>query len=399
MLNKTILLVNDHIRLSGGGDAVIYLEKRFLESWGYKVFTIGFGDSTESNNGNYLIDLPKNSKVEKLNKFITGKRIKKEFTSLVNEIQPDLIHIHLISKFPLSIYSSDALKGVPVIQTLHGPNLFCATSWGGLKTSGPCELKIDPKCYVRGCTSLINTGLYWQLQSRYWASLENKISAFHCPSLNILNTAKRLGLSNSKYIPLGIDQIFMEEPRRIETLRPTLLFAGALAEQKGVKFLLPALAEIKKDFPTVLLKIAGRGNLLSLLKDEVERLDLGKHVEFLGFVPHEQIREFYLSGDIFLMPSIWQEQFGLVGPEAMACKLPCIATNVGGIPEWLIHNYNGLLIPPQDVDAIVEAVKKLLSDKNKRLEMGERGRDFVIQEFSPAGYEEGLKNMISELIS
>jgi len=392
---KKILLINDHIHFGGGGDAVLHLERRGLEEKGYEVFTISFGLEQKYTENNYVLKFNPNRELEKFNKFIYPSYLKNEFSNVVNSISPDLIHIHLIGKFPLAVYNSKGLNDIPVIQTLHGPNLFCASSWGGLKNSASCELGIGIKCYSRGCTNAVNTILYSQLKARYWNSLKTKINVFHCPSINILNVAKRLGFKNSVYIPLGIDNEFINEPVEVQKLRPTLLFAGAIAEQKGVQYLLPALQQVKEKFPDVLLRIAGRGHLLDKLKNDSKTMRLEENVEFLGFVSHEKIRDFYLSGHIFLMPSIWQEQFGLVGPEAFACKVPCIGTNVGGISEWLHHNENGLLIPPKDIDSLSEAIINLLSNNDKRKQMGENGRKYAIKNHHPQKYIDSIVNLIN----
>lgn len=395
---KTVLLINDHIHFGGGGDAALQFEKRHLENLGFEVICIGFGEEEIIKHPFYVLEIPSNPKIEKLNKFFFSGNIEKKFTELINKIKPDLVHIHLISKFPLSVYNSPALKKVPVIQTLHGPNLFCSTSWGGLKSSGSCELRSGIKCFTRGCTNAASAFLYWQMQEKYWKSLNNTIDLFHCPSLNIFNSAKRLGFKNSTYIPLAIDEIFLEVPIPKKLQRPTLLYVGALAEQKGVQFLLPALKKIKKSFPNILLRLAGRGSLLTKLKRETIELKLEKNIEFVGFVPHGQIREFYLSGDIFVMPSIWQEQFGLVGPEALACEVPCIGSNVGGIPEWLRHNENGFLVPPQEIDPLVDRIIDLLSNDQKRVAFGRNGRKMVLKEYGPKLYQKNIEEMITSLI-
>lgn len=395
---KRILLLNDHLEFGGGGDAVLKLEERALRENGFEVFSLGFGKDDLEFGRNYTIKLPTNKR-QKFLKFIYSKHIQKKISRIIRDISPQLIHIHLSAKVPMAIYNLTELAKIPVIQTLHGPNLFCATSWGGLKNSGPCELGIGLKCYSRGCTNALNTMLYYQLKERYWTSLKTNINVFHCPSINILNSTKRLGLSNSVYIPLGIDEMFLEDPLPKIKKRPTLLFVGAIAEQKGVQYLLPTLALVKKIFPDVLLRIAGRGILDEKLKSDTRKLDLEDNVEFVGFVNHDDIHEFYLSGHVFLIPSIWQEQFGLVGPEALACKIPCIGTSVGGIPEWLHNNENGLLVPPNDIESLSEAIITLLSDDILRKKMGENGRNYSIEYHNPKKYATKMIELINHTIS
>lgn len=395
---RKITLINDHVTFGGGGDAVLQLERNFLLEKGYDVYTIGFGEIEKNDGKTFVVSCPKGKFLDKKEKFLSSKKLEKKITSILYQISPDLIHIHLVSRFPLAVYNSEYLDRVKVIQTLHGPNLFCATSWGGLKNSSPCELGIGLKCYSRGCTSFINTLLYWQLSKRYNKLLHSKIDVFHCPSMNIYTTANLLGFKNAIYIPLGVDETFMKRENRIKQSRPTLLYIGALAEQKGVQFLMPALNKIKKVFPEVLLIIAGRGVMRDFLEKQVKEYDLEKNVDFLGFVDHKVIKSLYLKSDIFLMPSIWQEQFGLVGPEALSCETPCVASNVGGISEWLRHGENGFLVPPKAPKAIADRTIELLKNPEKRIEMGKKGREYVINTYSCQEYESSLLNLISKML-
>ena len=388
-----VLLINDHIHFGGGGDAVFQLEKRALEERGHKVYTLSFGDKNNCDEFNQVVD----SKGSKIEKFIGSRKLTGQIKNYISKISPDVVHIHLISKFPLAIYNTNILKRIPVIQTLHGPNLFCATSWGGLKDSSKCDQGIDLKCYLNRCSPLSHTLIYWQLKMRYWSTISKHIDVFHCPSKQIRTTAKKLGLKNCLYIPLGIDKVFEEEPIRTTLNRPTLLYVGTLAIQKGVQFLIPALKIIKQKIPNVLLRIAGTGPLLNKINEEVRNFNLEKNVEILGFVEHSKIRTLYLSSDVFIMPSIWQEQFGLVGPEALACKTPCIATNVGGIPEWLKDNENGLLISPQSANEIASASIKLLLDNELRLQLGEEGRKFVLTNYSGTNYANKIVKMLENV--
>ena len=392
---KKILLIND-LLVGGGSETVIRLEKDLLLKNGYDVYVMSFGENDIPSTKNYVLNPSRFT--GKLNKFILSSKMKKTITEIIDKIQPDLIHLHLISLYPLAIYNSNGLNDVKIIQTLHGPNLFCASGWGGLKNSAPCELGIGTKCFTRGCLSLSKTLAYMQLKERYWKSLNQKIDMFHCPSLNMLNTAKRFGFENSKFFPLSIGENFKLKPKKQHQKRQTLLFMGSISEQKGVQILLPALIKIKKQFPDVLLRVAGDGNLLEQLKKESINLKLEYNVEFLGFINHTEVRSFYLSGSIFLMPSIWHEQFGLVGPEAMACEIPVVGSNIGGIPEWLRHNENGFLVPPNDINELALAVIKLLKNDTLRKQMGLDGRKYVLKEFGGEKFSNELLKMINSII-
>lgn len=394
---KKILLVNDHFHFGGGGDAVLKFEAEVLKVNGYEVYTFSFNtNEVENKDLNYSYIEKSSAKQKKIQKFLGDKDINQAFAKALDNIKPDLIHIHLISKYPLAIYNN--LKGYNVIQTLHGPNLFCASSWGGLKNGAPCELGIGLKCVTRGCVTLPTALLYQQLQSRYWTPMKENVDLFHSPSRQLYSHIKRLGLKNSKYIPLGIDTKFHEPVTKSENERPTLLFVGALAEQKGIKVLVEAMRHVTKHNPNVLLKIAGRGDLEGWVEEKTSEYALEDNVELLGFVDHNKVRDLYIEADVFVLPSVWHEQFGLVGPEALACETPCVGSNIGGIPEWLHHNEWGLLVPSNESDDLAEALITLIDDPEKRKVFGKKGREFVLKEYGADKYANNILEMIESVI-
>lgn len=398
MKRNRILLINDHVHFGGGGDAVFYLEKEFLEKNNYEVFVYTWGnDSTDTDEHIIVCREPKSLLKKKYAKFLRSRYLALHFRKVLKKINPDIIHIHLVSKYPLAIYSE--LRGYKVIQTLHGPNLFCATSWGCLrKNSSPCEMGIGLKCYSRGCSSLFNMFLYSLLYKRLFSLLRKNISLFHCPSLNIYSTAYRLNLGKLKYLPLGIDNRFINNnDRLVKYDRPTVLFVGAIAEVKGVEYLYKAFKKTLSRIPNAQLLIAGRGHLEGKLKEWVAIDGLKDNVIFLGFQNRENIHELYKKVHVFVLPSIWQEQFGLVGPEALASECPCIGSNIGGIPEWLHNNEWGYLVTARDVDDLSDKIVYVLENKSIADNFGKTGRRFVLREYSPKQYLNGLLDMFNTI--
>lgn len=152
-----------------------------------------------------------------------------------------------------------------------------------------------------------------------------------------------------------------------------------LTEQKGITYALQAFAKLKDEFPHAHLLIAGDGPLRSAL--EREAAPLKNRVHFLGW--RDDTASLMAALDIFLAPSLW-EGFGLVFLEAMAQAVPILATNVSAIPEIIVDGETGLLVPPRDVGALAEALRKLLSDKPLRQYMGLQGQDRLETYFSAA---------------
>jgi len=120
-------------------------------------------------------------------------------------------------------------------------------------------------------------------------------------------------------------------------------------------------------------------------------------VKFVGHVPHDQMRDYYLEASVFAMPSVWPEPFGMAGPEAMRYGLPVVAFSVGGIPEWLTDGRNGFIAPWMDVDAFAARLQLLLTNKSMARVIGERGMKNVNETYNSAHQIERLERLFFDV--
>jgi glycosyltransferase involved in cell wall biosynthesis len=147
-----------------------------------------------------------------------------------------------------------------------------------------------------------------------------------------------------------------------------IAFVGRLVTEKGIWTLVEALSRLSVPAE---LNIVGEGPLLSAVRDVVERAALPTRVNLLGYLPPERIREILVRSGMLVAPSTWQEPLGLVVLEAMACGVPVVASSVGGIPEMVQHDENGLLVEPGDPDALARAMNLVLGDPRLRRRLRE----------------------------
>lgn len=134
---------------------------------------------------------------------------------------------------------------------------------------------------------------------------------------------------------------------------------GELHPVKGHHYALEAFKKLKKEYPLLHLVIVGDGELREVLQTEARDTP---HVHFAGYV--DDAGALMSAFDIVLVPSL-SEAFGYVIVEAGAAQVPVIASHVGGIPE-IVEGDTGLLVPPQDVTALTDALRALLTDETKR---------------------------------
>lgn len=148
-------------------------------------------------------------------------------------------------------------------------------------------------------------------------------------------------------------------------------FIGRLAPEKGVDLLLDAAAQVLPAAPDVVLTIAGGGPEEDALRARVQRLGLGERVRFLGFV--RDAAEYYRTLDVLAMPSRY-EAFGLVAAEAMASGVAVVAAPAGGLREVLGDGAAGRVVPVDDVVALAEALRELVTHPSQRAAVAAQGR-------------------------
>jgi glycosyltransferase involved in cell wall biosynthesis len=159
---------------------------------------------------------------------------------------------------------------------------------------------------------------------------------------------------------------------------PILTTAGRLSEEKGHVVLIEALKEIISHFPEMILLIVGEGSQRQILEDKVNTLGLKTNVLFLGF--QKDVALMLSVSDIFILPSLY-EAFGISILEAMAMKVPVIATRVGGIPEVIKDGVDGILIEPKNPHSLSEAVIRLIQDERLRNNIVDAAYNKVIRKF------------------
>ena len=155
-----------------------------------------------------------------------------------------------------------------------------------------------------------------------------------------------------------------------------LLFVGRLANQKGLDYLVQALAQLREqDRSLVELELVGSGPE-ELLRSMASQLGVAENIIFSGWVPRAEIVKHYQSADLFVLPSL-DEGLPNVVLEAMASGNPILATNITGNRELVQPPLNGLLVPPADPAALSSALRKLIENAGMRAEMGRKSRELV----------------------
>ena len=212
-----------------------------------------------------------------------------------------------------------------------------------------------------------------------------KATAVHCVSEAILNEATKYGLDPQKanVIRPAVDPEFFsprpEAANDSDTFRITT--TGALIWRKGYEYALQSIRSLKDRGISLHFNIVGAGPERDRLLFTIRDLDLVDVVSLHGHKSPQRVREFLQSSDVFLLASL-SEGISNALLEAMACGVPVVTTDCGGMREAVTDGVEGFVVPVRDVDAISAALQTLCEDQQLRMRMGKAGRQRVEKSFS-----------------
>jgi glycosyltransferase involved in cell wall biosynthesis len=198
----------------------------------------------------------------------------------------------------------------------------------------------------------------------------------------------RLSGRTAEVIPFGSTVLPRSRPASAppEQGPPRILFTGRLIQRKGVEYLLHAARHLLRTQPATFI-ITGDGDQRRRLMQLTQELELEAHVHFLGFISNEALNEEYARCTVWVNPSIVDDRgdtegLGVGAIEAYAHGKPVVACNVGGIPDVVINDVTGLLVPQKDPVALAGALADLLNHPEKSQRLAAAGLHYIQQRFN-----------------
>jgi glycosyltransferase involved in cell wall biosynthesis len=167
----------------------------------------------------------------------------------------------------------------------------------------------------------------------------------------------------------------------IDDAATVIAAAGQLIPRKGHIYLLQAIADLRRVHPRIRLIIFGEGYLGNQLRAQAATLGLGDVVQFAGF--RDDLDSFVSCFDVFAHPAL-AEGLGVAALKAAAAAVPVVGFAAGGLVEAVVHGETGILVPPEDVDGLRNAIETLMDDVQLRRRLGRAGRERMQKEFSIA---------------
>lgn len=383
-----ILIANKFFFRNGGSESVMFAERRYLQEAGVSVIDFSMHDERNlpSDYASYFVAHRSYAaepqgllrRAHAALSLIHSREAVDRIVELIDTARPDLLHCHNVyHQLTPSIIGAARDRGVPVVLTLHDYKPICPI-YTRLRRGRPCSDCLDQRflnVLRHRCAdgSLARSALlYAEAAAHKLMRSYEKVDAAIAPSRFMYRAATR-----SRFPPERVHVI----PNGIETscIAPSFsddgyaLFLGRLSSEKGIVTLLEAHAAIRDRVP---LRVAGTGPLEHQIRERYP------HAELVGHVSGTALDETIRRAAFLVVPSEWYENCPLVVLEAMAHGKAVVASDIGGIPELVVHGETGLLFSPGNRDALARCLETLMQDAGLRRRYGAAARRRAERQFS-----------------
>jgi len=311
----------------------------------------------------------------------------------------DIVHSHGTCGILYPLFRK--ILGIPLVVHVHGTTL--AMKEHAYRLPIELSLKYFLKSRFREEASILRQKLFWRhadLLIVVSESQKEELEALYGLDSKKIRVVYN-GADTSIFKPLR--DVQYKEKLQLENKR-VILYVGHFGFRKGITYLLEAMPQVLREIPNAFLLCVGgtpewMGTHLHwrFLEDIIERIGIRDHVKLVGQIPHHELPYYYSLSDVFVIPTLY-EAFGKVIIEAMACETPVIASRVGGTPEIIKDDINGVLVEPKNVEQLADAIVRILRDKNLARSMGRSGRLTVEAKFTWNCTAKELLSVYQELL-
>ena len=323
-----------------------------------------------------------------------------------HEIIPSLKNLNQSQYMLLHLHEGEMVLELkdqcPAVYTVHNHHPYCPSGSKYFPQDGSvCDRKMSViGCtwghLIDGCGSRRPQKIIFNLGRSYSALnalkklgitviansdyVRSQLIANGLPAAQVVTLRCGIAAPVSKHIPL--DRAVHNQQR--------ILFAGRIVKDKGLDWLLRAMPLLD---PSIHLDIAGDGWSMPQMRRLADELDLGDRLNWHGWCQGEQLEELYRQSFAVIFPSVWPEPAGLITLEAYARFRPVIASAVGGIPEHIVDGKTGILVPPNDVQQLADAINDLAANFDKARAIGLAGNALFHEEFTIAIHAQRLRKI------
>jgi glycosyltransferase involved in cell wall biosynthesis len=243
-----------------------------------------------------------------------------------------------------------ALRKRPFVVHFHGPWALEGRAEGGARWKTAVRQRIERPVYDAATRFIVLSRAFRDVLERHYSAAAERIRVV------------RGGVDLERFNALGSRR---EARERLgwPVDRPVVTTARRLVPSKGVEDLIDAAVDVRRASPDVLFNILGAGPLRGALERRIAERGLARHVALAGHVSDEELALAYRASDLFVVPSVAFEGFGLVAIESLACGTPVLVTDIGGLPEVVEGLERGLVIEGAGPAALARAIAGALGGR------------------------------------
>jgi len=375
-----ILVCHNYYQQAGGEDRIFDDEISLLESRGHTVFR--FEMHNDSIRDRRMLGVVRD--------MVWNRRVAKEIGELVRREQIQVVHFH--NTFPLispAAYYAARRAGAAVVQALHNFRLVCpgATLMHNGKTCEKCVGKwvawpgMLHKCYRNSHAATAAVGLMLSVH-RLWRTYRRPVDVYVAMSECARERFVTGGLPAEKIV---LKPNFVRpDPGAGTGEGRYVVFFGRLSKEKGIEVLLDAWSKVTSD---TRLLFVGDGPLIDRVRQAATE---DKRIEVLGWQSPDDVYRIIGEAACVVIPSIWYEGFPRTLVEATAKGTPVIASNLGGLSEFIEHGRTGLHFRPNDSEDLAAKIQQLLADPAKLSELRDNARRQFRERYSADANHESL---------
>jgi len=403
-----ILLINKYFYLKGGAEKHFFALRQLLRDHDFTVVDFAMKDkkNISSPDEKYFISYINTEKIFSWSIFKTLGRIfwsleaRKKIKKIIIKEKPNLAHLHNIyHQISPSILPIFKKYKIPVIMTVHDFALISPSI--NMFANGKIYAKIIGRHYYRCLFDRCVKKSFWlslasalemYFHHKILKVYQKNIDLFICPSQFLAKMLIKAGFKEDKIIVLpnfitsaNSSSIDKKENEKY------LLYFGRLSAEKGINVLL----ETMKNLPNINLKIAGTGPEEVNCLNTIKKYDL-KNVALLGYQTADHLLSLISNAYAVVVPSICYENCPLSILESLALGKPIIASDIGGIPELITNNGNGLLVKANNPEALATAIKKLWLDDHLCLSLSKQALN-TSASYSPNTYFDQLNKLYQKV--